>query len=226
MSISEDELRQQFQKVIGKLKAEVTDCLKDRYGCGFCVSKMEDDFDLRAEKLTIYPENDPALHFTAWINADRQITDDYIQQLNLKKLEAALTNALAAVGVTAAAKISIPDEIIRETDTSLSLGDFLKKHHPKSLLIRLLLEEASFDREKVVLTLGKAKEVYGPILYADCYSFASADFLKCREIVSAYARITTAMIQRYNVKTHFTAYIPAEGDADIMIQTPAAREGK
>ncbi len=176
---------------------KVCSYLENVYGCEFTATHIGDRLNTSHALLYIVPKNDPDLVFTATIDKDGTITENYVTALKCREVERVIDGHLQKSGLTGASEVYIADSV-SETDTGISVSEFLSRHGIERFHVRLIFIPGDNYGEKVLNALidtGKSLEIdLGALVFAmreDAYE-------PCRQEMEDYPGVTLAAIQNYD----------------------------
>ncbi len=171
----------------------VVDYLEDKYSKDFEATHIGREID--KTKLYVKSESDDSIIFTAYIDDNGDISDDYVNRVILAKTEKMIEDEMSAHGIECSVNVVV--DKVNETDPSLSITEFMDKNSLEYLYMRLIVEESSFTQAEVK-DVFKHLNCLQQINYAvNGYIMTTDTYSMCKDDFETYPSVNTTKIKSY-----------------------------
>ena len=196
------------KNAIGK----VCSMLKAKYNEEFVVTMIGDRINTGHIKFFVHPETDMRILFTAIIDRDGRLQDDYKIQLILHRIKTKIEEEIIAVGISGRANVSIPTPIYNEENRNYKLEDLVNAYNLETISISIIICGDANKRElyDVVaenrIRCNKAVCLY--LLSNDSYD-------ECCVLFDKYPYVSEAMITSFSPIAEAIIKVTSEGTPSI-----------
>lgn len=209
---TEQDIRQAVQTARQELIDRIRGHLEQQYGQKFHVTRIISDPGILRVRLILQAQDEPKVNFTAELDASEEIRETYVRFLCLNELKTAIEDALPGT----AANAVLLEDYVPETDVSLSLPAYLRKHDVRRVLVRLIAEAGSApEKDAIIQAIENASREFGADIAAYYYVLSGESFQQCIQMFHDLPSVSKAMIRACSPMTEFSALVE-----DGVIQAP------
>lgn len=205
---------------------EVCSYLESQYGCKFVASQIGDRLNKSTAKLYVYPENNSEIVFTAVIDTNGNITEDYVNHLVLYTIETSIQDSFNSNGMSCAANAVITEDDVHENDTNITVQEFVAKNNIDTVFVRIVLDEATLDATSVIKALEDASKNCGADLAVSAYVLSSDSYQQCKNDFVTYPSVGATQIESYNPISSFSTVVKDGISSLTMNELTDALEGR
>lgn len=180
--------------------------LKQKYGMDFSATIIGDRFDSPDARIYLHPVEEESLVFTALLDSEGFVKDDFVSSIMLFRLKQDLLATLSEAGISGDVNCVFPRPIRNETDPGISPEDFLKKYPVDRVLMRLILPEGT-DREAVQTALEDFSRTCPLDLMVNGFVLNEPGMEECRKIFAAYPSVSEDWIRKFNPSETFRLFV-------------------
>lgn len=201
-------------KVNNDIAKDVCDYLEQQYGCKFVATHIGDRLDKDTAKLYVYSEENPEVIFTAIIDHDGNVEEDYVPNLIAAKIEKSIASDLSRSNIECTVSASIDDNSIVEKNTSISVEEFVQKYGIESIYVKIIFDETLSNTGAVIDSLESASTSLKTNLTVRGYIFSHDSYSNCRDEFLKYPYVGSTAIKAYSPKKEFLIQVQ-NGKCDI-----------
>lgn len=206
--------------------ADVSNALKARYGESFVVTHIGNRLNTKTATTYVHPENNNRIVFTAIIDHDGNVIDDYATNIVMDSLEQNLQRKLEDKGIICSVNAVITEDNIVETDTELDPNSFMEKHGIESVLVRLIVDDNSESSENLITILEQMSVEYSFDIVVSVYYLDHNAFELCKKDFSTYPSVGATRIKSYDPRTFFKTTLSNGKSSIPSFELEAILEGK
>lgn len=205
MESVENIIAQKAGIILSELTERVCTELEKQYCRSFIVTEFIYTLGDGKIDMILSPKDDPFILFTSSIDleADGEIKDTYVQFAAADELRTAIGTIFPDVLINA---IPIGDGM-PETDTGLSLRDYLKKHTNRVVLRIAAQKDRKPDQSTLTDVLQDASRVFGANLAAALYVFENEQYKTAEQIFASMPSVSESALRELQPISGFTLYI-------------------
>ena len=153
---------------------------------------------LNSDDATLYisPKDDPSLVFTAFIDREGNITDNYVTALKCREVENALNRCIEQRSLTGISEVYILENVT-ENNPDISIGDFMKKHGIESFHVRFIFVPSDGYGQKIVDSLTDTADLLSINIGSLVFAMSQENYEACKTEIEDYPNVTLAMIESH-----------------------------
>lgn len=204
---------------------EVCSYLESQYGCKFVASQIGDRWNNSTAKLYVYPDYNSEIVFTARIDTDGNITEDYVNHLVLYTIETAIQDSFSDNGMKCSANAVITGDDIYESDANITVQEFVTKYNIDSVFVRIVIDDAIIDTSSVINALEDASKNCGADLAVSAYILDSDSYQQCKNDFVTYPSVGATRIKSYNPISTFSTVVTNGVSSLTTVELIDALEG-
>lgn len=196
----EEKIRESIQELIDQVCRQ----LNERYERQFAVSSVNASAGADSLQLILYQQEEPDVCFTAWTDSSGELRDTYVPNLVLRDLQRAVEAALSGTIVNAV----LPWVEGQETDTGLSLAEYLRKHENHRILVRLLIQkECRPEGNSLASVLQDASRFFDTDLVVQVYVMEGDGYSRAKQMFTSLPTVSDTLLEQLEPLIHFAFYI-------------------
>lgn len=205
---------------------EVCSYLEGQYGCKFVASQIGDRLNKSTAKLYVYPESNSEIVFTAVIDTNGNIREDYVAHLVLYTIETSIHDAFNSNGMKCSVNAVITEDDIHEENPNITVQEFVDKNNIDSIFVRIVIDEATLDASGIVKALEDASKNCGVTLAVSAYILSSDSYQQCKSDFVTYPSVGATQIESYNPVSTFSTVVTNGVSSLTTDQLADALEGR
>lgn len=192
--------------------------LEEEYGEEFKATHMGDRIDTNHTKFFLHPKANEDIKFTATVKKDGSIEEDYVKGIITNKIERSLVDAYSKEGISVAVDAIITQEL-SETDKTLTVNEFFKKHSLGEIYIRIIFKDESIDPETIINVLRNSSNDYEFELWVRGSTIADeASFDYCSTYFYTYPTASETHIESSCSQNHVFTTKVSNGSSRLSVE--------
>ena len=186
-----------------RIAQDVCTALKQRYGEEFEAVLIGDRLNTKTTTLYMHPVSEPTILFTARIDHDGCVTEDYVSGRMMKKINDRIRERFEQSGIQCLSNAVLPADDISEQNTEIREEDFYRNYLIEKVLVYLVLKDGSFAPEMIIDSLEHVAGEIVPDLVVYGYVMGSEMFQRCEEDILKYPSLKSTRLDSYQPEHHF-----------------------
>lgn len=188
----------------------VCERLNEKYNEEFEAEYIGNRIDTNSATLYVHPKDTPKLMFTAVIDNDGNVTDDYVSNIMTYKVQNDIVESFNKYNIDCAVDVEIVTDIKPEINTNLSIEEFVKKHNVSGMYVKAIYCDDNISKEQLVTIFENISKSYSFKLVINGYFFDIENYRQCSQKFDTYPSYGDTLIKRYNPYKTFTLCVSKE----------------
>jgi hypothetical protein len=186
-----EQVNAERQRALDEITSEINNKYKDEFEVFHIISTL----GINEMRFLMLKKDEPDIRFNAVLSSEGDCYDDYLTFKCIKELKDLLFKDFDNLSVS----ISFVMDRFNENDVNISLDDFLKKHRPDHIIIRLAFDNnVTKDYEGLYDFIQSLNSKNGIMIACELFKFDSDAYKSCKELIEYYPNVTREMILNLN----------------------------
>lgn len=209
-------------KINSETAADVREALEAKYGKAFEVTHIGNRLNNSTATAFAHPVDQSEIVFTATIDHDGNVVDDYANHIVLNTIEKELVHAFQANGIASAVNAVVTEDDVIETDTDISPNAFASKNGIDAILVRVILDGPEVSARSVIDSLEEAAASYEFSLVVSLYVMPHEAFVTCEKDFQTYPSVGATKIESYS-PVFSSKLVLSDGGSSVSVEQLAVQ---
>ena len=185
-------------KINNETASDVCKALEEKYGETFEVTHIGNRLNTSTATTYVHPISNSEIIFTATIDHNGRVFDDYASSIVMNTIENCITDSLKANGIVCAANAVVTKDEIEETELNLDPNSFTSRNGVDTVLIRVIIDHRDESAESIITSLEHVSSDYDFSLVVSIYLLNHDSYMSCEEDFRTYPSVGATQIESYS----------------------------
>lgn len=201
-------------RINNETASDVCKALEEKYGEAFEVTHIGNRLNTSTATTYVHPVNNSEIVFTATIDHNGNIVDDYASSIVMNTIEKCIEDSFEKNGVVCAANAVVTKDDITETERNIDPNSFTSKNGVDTILVRVIIDHQDETAASIITSLEQASARYDFSLVVSIYLLNHDAFISCEEDFRTFPSVGATQIESYSPLV-FTKTILSHGNSSI-----------